>query len=58
VAGGYSRVDWGTGEENLRARAFYAKLGTAPEARLSYRLENEALAEAAQGLWPAHEEET
>ena len=58
VTGGYSRVDWGTGEENLRARAFYAKLGTAPAARLSYRLENEVLAEAAQGLWPVPEEET
>jgi RimJ/RimL family protein N-acetyltransferase len=58
AAGDYSRVEWGTGEENLRARAFYAKLGAAPLARLSYRLENEALAEAAQGLWPAPEEET
>jgi len=58
VTGGYSRVEWGTAEENLRARAFYAKLGTAPAARLSYRLENDALAEAAQGRWPAPEEET
>ena len=58
AAGNYSRVEWGTGEENLRALAFYAKLGVAPAARLSYRLENEALAEAAQGLWPAPEEET
>ena len=48
VTGGYSRVEWGTAEENLRARAFYAKLGTAPAARLSYRLEDEALAEAAR----------
>ena len=58
VTGGYSRVEWGTAEENLRARAFYARLGTAPAARLTYRLEDEALAEAAQGLWPAPEEET
>ena len=58
VTGGYSRVEWGTAAENLRARAFYAKLGTAPAARLSYRLENDALAEAAQGRWPAPEEET
>ncbi len=58
VTGGYSRVEWGTAEENLRARAFYARLGTAPAARLSYRLENDALAEAAQGRWPAPEEET
>lgn len=58
VTGGYSRVDWATGEENLRARAFYAKLGVAPAARLSYRLENEVLAEAAQGRWPVPEEET
>jgi GNAT superfamily N-acetyltransferase len=58
VTGGYSRVDWATGEENLRARAFYAKLGTAPAARLSYRLEDEALAEAAQGRWPVPKEET
>jgi hypothetical protein len=58
VTGGYSRVDWATGEENLRARAFYAKLGVGPAARLSYRLENEVLAEAAQGLWPVPEEET
>ena len=58
VTGGYSRVEWGTAEENLRARTFYAKLGTAPAARLSYRLENDALAEAAQGRWPAPEEET
>ncbi len=58
VTGGYSRVEWGAAEENLRARAFYAKLGTAPAARLTYRLENEALAEAAQGRWPVPEEET
>ena len=58
VTGGYSRVDWATGEENLRARVFYAKLGVAPAARLSYRLENEVLAEAAQGRWPVPEEET
>ena len=58
ASGDYSRVEWGTAEENLRARAFYAKLGTAPAARLSYRLEDEALAEAAQGRWPVPEEET
>lgn len=57
VSGGYSRVEWSTAEENLRARAFYAKLGAAPIARLSYRFEDEALAESAQGLWPAPEEE-
>ncbi|MFM7416004.1 MAG: hypothetical protein ACKO51_09540, partial [Alphaproteobacteria bacterium] len=58
ASGDYTRVEWGTAEENLRARAFYAKLGTAPVARLSYRLEDEALAEAAQGRWPVPEEET
>ena len=58
ASGNYSRVEWGTAEENLRARAFYAKLGITPEARLSYRLEDEALAEAAHGLWPVQEEET
>jgi RimJ/RimL family protein N-acetyltransferase len=58
ASGEYSRVEWGTAEENLRARAFYAKLGITPEARLSYRLDDEALAEAAHGLWPVQEEET
>lgn len=58
ASGGYSRVEWVTAEENLRARAFFAKLGITPEARLSYRLEDEALAEAAHGLWPVQEEET
>ncbi|MBM3587213.1 MAG: GNAT family N-acetyltransferase [Alphaproteobacteria bacterium] len=56
--GKYSRVEWGTAEENLRARAFYTKLGVAPTAQLSYRLEDEALAEAAQGRWPVPEEDT
>ena len=58
ATGGYSCVEWGAGEENLRARAFFANLGVAPTARLSYRLEDEALAEAAHGLWPVPEEET
>jgi RimJ/RimL family protein N-acetyltransferase len=58
VAGDYSRVEWGTGEENLRARAFYAKLGAAPLARLSYRFEDQVLADAAEGRWPVPEEET
>ena len=58
ASGNYSRVEWGTAEENLRARAFYAKLGITPEARLSYRLEDEALAEAGHGRWPVPEEET
>ena len=58
LTGGYSRVDWATGEENLRARAFFAKLGMVPVARLPYRLEHEVLAEASQGLWPVPEEET
>jgi GNAT superfamily N-acetyltransferase len=58
ASGEYSRVEWGTAEENLRARAFYAKLGITPESRLSYRLDDEALAEAAHGLWPVQEEET
>ena len=58
VAGGYSRVEWGTGEENLRAHAFYAKLGAAPLARLSYRFEDQVLADAAEGRWPVPEEET
>ena len=58
ASGNYSRVEWGAAPENLRARAFYAKLGIAPEARLSYRLEDEALAEAGHGRWPVLEEET
>lgn len=58
ASGNYSRVEWGAAPENLRARAFYAKLGITPEARLSYRLEDEALAEAGHGRWPAPEEET
>ena len=58
ASGNYSRVEWGTPAENLRARAFYAKLGITPEARLSYRLEDEALAEAGHGRWPVPEEET
>ncbi|MCA3366007.1 MAG: GNAT family N-acetyltransferase [Roseomonas sp.] len=58
ATGGYSRVEWSVAEENLRARAFYAKLGAAPLPRLSYRFEDEALAEAAQGRWPVPEEET
>ena len=58
AAGDYSRVEWGTGEENLRARAFYAKLGAAPLARLSYRFEDQVLADAAEGRWPVPEEAT
>jgi RimJ/RimL family protein N-acetyltransferase len=58
ASGNYSRVEWGAAPENLRARAFYAKLGIAPEARLSYRLEDEALVEAGHGRWPVLEEET
>lgn len=58
ASGNYSRVEWGAAPENLRARAFYAKLGITPEARLSYRLEDEALAEAGHGRWPVPEEET
>jgi GNAT superfamily N-acetyltransferase len=58
AAGAYSRVEWGTAEENLRARAFYAKLGAAPLARLSYRFEDQVLADAAEGRWPVPEEAT
>jgi len=58
VTGGYSRVDWGTSEENLRAHAFYGKLGAAPLARLSYRFQDQALNDAAEGRWPVPEEET
>ncbi|MCA3281184.1 MAG: GNAT family N-acetyltransferase [Roseomonas sp.] len=57
ASGDYSCVEWGTPEENLRARAFFAKLGATPLVRLSYRFEDQALADAAEGRWPVPEEE-
>lgn len=55
LAGGYSRVDWTTDGTNARARAFYGRLGAPVADKLFYRLEGEALREAASGRWPGRE---
>jgi len=50
---GYSRVDWTTDATNAQARAFYAALGVAPAGKVFYRMDQQALAAAAEGRWPA-----
>jgi GNAT superfamily N-acetyltransferase len=52
VRNGYQRLDWTTGEENARARAFYARMGVPVADKLFYRIEDDALARAARGTWP------
>ena len=53
VQKGYTRVDWTTDQGNAVARAAYAALGIAPAGKIFYRLSETALAEAAEGRWPA-----